>query len=169
MRPSIVIMAWFYQNPHGNKDGPMAAQGVRLPPRGHLPNRHDGEQSVLNRCLVRCVTFVTPQVWKQVKQATASTVTGKGFAGHWQPLIMIATMMTSCAGETDALCAVPSLLRPGSLPQATATWRSVQRLLPGDAAFAHARLVGILRCRAIARLPPLGRPHDHGGLVSVGV
>ena len=31
--------------------------GVRLPPRGHLPNRHDGEQSVLNRCLVRCVSL----------------------------------------------------------------------------------------------------------------
>src|SRR5208337_3093010 len=44
---------------------------VRLPPRGHLPNRHNGEPSVLSRSLARCVSFLTPEVWKQVKQAAS--------------------------------------------------------------------------------------------------
>ena len=30
---------------------------VRLPPRGHLPNGHNGEPSVLSRSRVRCVSF----------------------------------------------------------------------------------------------------------------
>ena len=30
---------------------------LRLPPRGHLPNGHNGEPSVLSRSRVRCVSF----------------------------------------------------------------------------------------------------------------
>jgi len=29
--------------------------------------------------------------------------------------------------------------------------------------------MGLLRCRAVARLPPRGRPHDPGGLAALGV
>ncbi len=46
--------------------------------------------------------FVTPQVWKQVKQAASQHGYRQGFRWTLQPLIMIATMMTWCAGETDA-------------------------------------------------------------------
>ncbi len=87
--------------------------GVRLPPRGHLPNRHDGEQSSesLSGSMRK---FVTPQVWKQVKQAASQHGYRQGFRWTLQPLIMIATMMTWCAGETDAdrfVCPKPSTSR----------------------------------------------------------
>ena len=45
--------------------------------------------------------FLTPEVWKQVKQA-ASQHGCRGVRWTLQPLIMIAAIMTWCAGETDA-------------------------------------------------------------------
>ncbi len=46
--------------------------------------------------------FITPAVWKHVKQAASQHGCRKG--GRWnpQPLIMIAAIMTWCAGETEA-------------------------------------------------------------------
>ena len=46
--------------------------------------------------------FVTPEVWKQVKQA--ATQHGCRKVARWtvQPLILIGAMMTWCAGETEA-------------------------------------------------------------------
>ena len=115
--------------------------------------------------------FLTPQVWKQAKQAAGQHGYHKGILWTLQPLIMIGAIMTWCAGETDAERFVlsrafyvqihcPKRQRPGKM---------LHRLLQGDAPFAHARLVGILRCRAVACLPPPERPYDHGRLVSLGL
>jgi hypothetical protein len=46
--------------------------------------------------------FLTPEVWKQVKQAAGQHGYRKRIRWTLQPLIMIAAMMTWCAGETDA-------------------------------------------------------------------
>src|SRR5271157_762008 len=58
---------------------------VRLPPRGHLPNGHNGEPSVLSRSLVRCVSFLPLKSGNKSNKPQASTVAGKGFAGHCNP------------------------------------------------------------------------------------
>jgi hypothetical protein len=46
--------------------------------------------------------FVTPAVWKQVKQAASLHGCRNGVRWTLQPLIMIGAIMTWCAGETDA-------------------------------------------------------------------
>ncbi len=46
--------------------------------------------------------FLTPQVWKQAKQAAGQHGYHKGILWTLQPLIMIGAIMTWCAGETDA-------------------------------------------------------------------
>jgi hypothetical protein len=46
--------------------------------------------------------FLTPGVWKQVKQAASKHGCRKGVRWTLQPLIMISAIMTWCAGETDA-------------------------------------------------------------------
>jgi len=58
---------------------------VRLPPRGHLPNRHNGEPSVLSRSLARCVSFSPRKSGNKSNKPPASTVAGTGFAGHGGP------------------------------------------------------------------------------------
>ena len=46
--------------------------------------------------------FLTAEVWKQVKQAASQHGCRNGVRWTLQPLIMIAAIMTWCAGETDA-------------------------------------------------------------------
>src|SRR5271165_4631129 len=46
--------------------------------------------------------FVTPQVWKQVKHAAKQHGCRDRTRWTLQPLILIAAIMTWCAGETDA-------------------------------------------------------------------
>ncbi len=46
--------------------------------------------------------FLTPEVWKQVKQAASQHGCRKWVRWTLQPLIMIAAIMTWCAGETHA-------------------------------------------------------------------
>ena len=46
--------------------------------------------------------FLTPEVWKQVKHAASQHGCRTGVRWTLQPLIMIAAIMTWCAGETDA-------------------------------------------------------------------
>ncbi len=48
--------------------------------------------------------FLTPEVWKQARQAASKHGCRKGKGVRWtlQPLIMIGAIMTWCAGETDA-------------------------------------------------------------------
>src|SRR5208337_3108591 len=58
---------------------------LRLPPRGHLPNGHNGEPSVLGRSLVRCVSFSPLKSGNKSNKPPASTVAGTGFAGHCNP------------------------------------------------------------------------------------
>ena len=58
---------------------------LRLPPRGHLPNGHNGEQSVLSRFRVRCVSFSLLESGNKSNKPQASTVAGTGFAGHCNP------------------------------------------------------------------------------------
>src|SRR5271157_4200352 len=55
---------------------------VRVPPRGHLPNRRNGEQSVSSRSLVRCVSLSPLKSGNTSNKPPVSTVAGKGFAGH---------------------------------------------------------------------------------------
>ena len=59
---------------------------LRLPPRGHLPNGHNGEPSVLSRSRVRCVSFSPRKSGNKSNTPPASTVAGTGFAGHCNPL-----------------------------------------------------------------------------------
>ena len=75
---------------------------LRLPPRGHRPNGHNGEPSVLSRSRVRCVSFSPRKSGNKSNKPPASTVAGTGVRWTLQPLIMIAAIMTWCAGETDA-------------------------------------------------------------------
>ncbi len=58
---------------------------LRLPPRGHLPNGHNGEPSVLSRSRVRCVSFSPLKSGNKSNKSPASTVAGTGFAGHCNP------------------------------------------------------------------------------------
>ena len=58
---------------------------LRLPPRGHLPNGHNGEPSVLSRSRVRCVSFSPLKSGNKSNTPPASTVAGQGFAGHCNP------------------------------------------------------------------------------------
>src|SRR5208282_5219937 len=58
---------------------------LRLPPRGHLPNGHNGEPSVLSRSRVRCVSFSPLKSGNKSNKPPASTVAGTGFAGHCNP------------------------------------------------------------------------------------
>ena len=58
---------------------------LRLPPRGHLPNGHNGEPSVLSRSRVRCVSFSPRKSGNKSNTPPASTVAGTGFAGHCNP------------------------------------------------------------------------------------
>src|SRR5208337_952896 len=53
---------------------------LRLPPRGHLPNGHDGEPSGLRRSRVRCVSFSPLRSGNKANKPPASTVAGTGFA-----------------------------------------------------------------------------------------
>ena len=59
---------------------------VRLPPRGRLPNGRHGEQSVLSRCLLRCVSFSPLKSGNKPNKPLASTVATKEFFGHCNPL-----------------------------------------------------------------------------------
>ena len=58
---------------------------LRLPARGHLPNGHNGEPSVLSRSRVRCVSFSPLKSGNKSNKPPASTVAGTGFAGHCNP------------------------------------------------------------------------------------
>jgi Transposase DDE domain len=46
--------------------------------------------------------FLTPQVWKPVRHTATQHGCRKGLRWTLQPLLMIATIMTWCAGQTDA-------------------------------------------------------------------
>ena len=58
---------------------------LRLPPRGHLPNGHNGEPSVLSRSRVRCVSFSPLKSGNKSNTPPASTVAATGFAEHCNP------------------------------------------------------------------------------------
>ena len=77
--------------------------------------------------------FLTPEVWKQVKQAASQHGCRQGVRWTLQPLIMIAAIMTWCAGETDAdrFVLSRSFYVQVHGPEATATGQSVERLLQG--------------------------------------
>ena len=108
--------------------------------------------------------FVTPQVWKQVKHAAKQHGCRDRTRWTLQPLILIAAIMTWCAGETDADRFVlsrafyvqihaPKRQRPGKT--FSGFCEAMLRLpMPVWWAFCDA-----VRSRV---LPPLGRPHDPG-------
>ena len=115
--------------------------------------------------------FLTPEVWKQVKQAASQHGCRTGVRWTLQPLIMIAAIMTWCAGErtpTVLCCPAPSTSRfiapsDSDLARRLAGFRKAMLRLPMPVWWAFCDAV------AVAHLPPLGRPHDHGRLVAVGV
>ena len=74
---------------------------VRLPGRGHQRNGHNAAKRAesLSGSMRQ---FVTPQVWKQVKHAAKQHGCRDRTRWTLQPLILIAAIMTWCAGETDA-------------------------------------------------------------------
>ena len=151
-----------------DKDGPMAAQTSASSSRASAKwaQRRAKRSESLSGSMRQ---FLTPEVWKQVKQVASQHGCRNGVRWTLQPLIMIAAIMTWCAGETDAdrfVLSAPSTSRFIAPSDSDLARRLAA--FARHAAFAHARLVGIL-CRAVARLSPLGRPHDHGRLVAVGV
>ena len=109
--------------------------------------------------------FLTPEVWKQVKQVASQHGCRNGVRWTLQPLIMIAAIMTWCAGETDADRFVlsrsfyvqihcPKRQRPG---KAFSGFCKAMLRLPMPVWWAFCDVVR-------SRLSPLGRPHDHGRL-----
>src|SRR5271166_271219 len=170
MRPSFVIMAWFYARPpckQGRSHGctVFGSLGAGISETGTTPRQACRVALRFDASVCHSASLETSQTRRQAARLprpdTLDAATPHPDCRHHDLV---------CRGNgRRPLRAVPSLLRPDSCPQATATWQDLQRLLRGDAPSAHARLVGILRCRAVARLPPLGRPHDHGRLVAVGV
>ena len=157
-------MSWFSKTPmqQGRSHG-CTVFGSLL---AGIANGHNAAPSVPSRSPVRCVSFSL----RKSGHRHAARQHGCRDGARWtlQPLILIAAIITWCAGErTPTASCCPVLLRPGSFPQ-RAAWQDLQRLLRGDAPSAHARLVGFLRCRAVSRLPPLGRPHHHGGWLPLG-
>ena len=91
----------FFRHPHGNKDGPMAAQTSASSSRASAKRgqRRAKRSESLSGSMRQ---FLTPEVWKQVKQAASQHGCWTGVRWTLQPLIMIAAIMTWCAGETDA-------------------------------------------------------------------
>src|SRR5271165_2383905 len=170
MRPSCVIMAWFYARPtckqgRSHDCTAFGSLGAGISETGTTPRQACRVALRFDASVCHSASLETSQTRRQAARLprpdTLDAATPHPDCRHHDLV---------CRGNgRRPLRAVPSLLRPDSCPQATATWQDLQRLLRGDAPSAHARLVGILRCRAVARLPPLGRPHDHGRLVAVGV
>src|SRR3984885_7423776 len=102
MRPSLVILVRFLpRTPHGYKDGPMAARCSASTSRvtAKLAKRRAERSQSLSGSMRQ---FLTPGVWRQVKQAASKHGCRKGVRWTLQPLIMISAIMTWCAGETDA-------------------------------------------------------------------
>ena len=159
----------FSQDPHGNKDGPMAAQTSASSSRvsAKQAQRRAQRSESLSGSMRQ---FLTPEVWKQVKQAASRHGCRNGVRWTLQPLIMIAAIMTWCAGETT-----PTVLCWPDLSTSRFIAPSDSDLARRSAAFARRCCVcpcpsgGHSAMPYGARLPPLGRPHDHGGLVAVGV
>ena len=170
MRPSFVIMAWFYARPpfkQGRSHGctVFGSLGAGISETGTTPRQACRVALRFDASVCHSASLETSQTRRQAARLprpdTLDAATPHPDCRHHDLV---------CRGNgRRPLRAVPSLLRPDSCPQATATWQDLQRLLRGDAPSAHARLVGLLRCRTVARLPPLGRPHDPGGLVALGV
>ena len=85
------------QDPHGNKDGPMAAQTSASSSRASAKwaQRRAKRSESLSGSMRQ---FLTPEVWKQVKQVASQHGCRKGVRWTLQPLIMIAAIMTWYAG-----------------------------------------------------------------------
>ena len=79
----------------------MAAQRLSSPSRAAA--KRAGRRAKRSESLSGSIRqFLTPQVWKQAKQAASQHDCRKGIVWTLQPLIMIGAIMTWCAGETDA-------------------------------------------------------------------
>ena len=124
MRPSFVIMAWFYARPpckQGRSHGytVFGSLGAGISKTGTTPHRACPSLSGSMR------QFVTPQVWKQFKHAAKQHGCRDRTRWTLQPLILIAAIMTWCAGETgprpDRFVLSRAFYVQNSCPQATAT------------------------------------------------
>ena len=139
--------AVFSQDPHGNKDGPMAAQTSASSSRASAKwaQRRAKRSESLSGSMRQ---FLTPEVWKQVKQVASQHGCRKGVRWTLQPLMMIAAIMTWCAGETDAdrFVLSRSFYVQIHCPKRQQTWARRLAAFASVAGFAHARLVGLLRC-----------------------
>ena len=101
MRPSFVIMAWFYARPtckQGRSHGCTVFGSLARASAKRAQRRAKRAESLSGSMR----QFVTPQVWKQVKHAAKQHGCRDRTRWTLQPLILIAAIMTWCAGETDA-------------------------------------------------------------------
>ena len=103
--------------------------------------------------------FLTPEVWKQARQAAHAAGCRNDPRWSLQPLILTWAMMTWCAGQTDAerfLTAPPST--SASIAPSGSARKVLQRVPQGRAPPAHDRLVGRRRGRAPPTRAHPGRP-----------
>ena len=94
-------MAWFYARPpckqgRSHDCTVFGSLGAGISETGTTPAKRAESLSGSMR------QFVTPQVWKQVKHAAKQHGCRDRTRWTLQPLILIAAIMTWCAGETDA-------------------------------------------------------------------
>ena len=152
MRPSFVfIMAWFYARStckQGRSHGctVFGSLGAGISETGTTPRQACRVALRFDASVCHSASLETSQTRRQAARLprpdTLDAATPHPDCRHHDLV---------CRGNgRRPLRAVPSLLRPDSCPQATATWQDLQRLLRGDAPSAHARLVGLLRCRTVA-------------------
>ena len=88
------------QDPHHHRDGPMAAscsphQRERRPRRARQTQRAESLSGSIRQ-------FLTPEVWKQARQAASAAGCRHHLRWTLQPLTRIWAMMTWCAAPTDA-------------------------------------------------------------------
>ena len=132
MRPSFVIMAWFYARPpckqgrshDGTVFGSLCAG---ISETGTTP-----APSVPSRSPVRCVSLSLRKSGNKSNTPPSSTVAATGHAGRCNPSILIAAIMTWAQGKrtpTASGCPEPS----------TSRFMSPKRQRPGKPSVAFAR------------------------------
>src|SRR5213082_3110607 len=101
MGPSPVLMVRACPRPHHNRDDPMAAYASTPAARvAAMKARRRARRAASLSGSIR--QFLTPEVWKQARQAARDA--GCRHDPRWtlQPLILIWALMTWWAAETDA-------------------------------------------------------------------
>src|SRR5512135_3224579 len=89
------------QDPHHHRDGPRAASCST--PSARTSAKRARRQTRRAESLSGSIRqFLTPEVWKQARQAARAAGCRNDPRWPLQPLILIWALMTWCAGQTDA-------------------------------------------------------------------